>query len=148
MNFPDKMTYSESESQSSVIDNILQLLHDYSWIYNFKVTNLLSDNILGTIPAVWRTFLSNLSIESFNEILVHQNTENSSEIPQDVRKFLDLYNSALISFESLISSDREEGVEGDREDDRGVSQKKKHEIKRFADLIGKPGTIDFDARET
>ena len=148
MNFPDKMTYSESESQSSVIDNILQLLHDYSWIYNFKVTNLLSDNIPGTIPAVWRTSLSDLSIESFNEILIHQNTENSSEIPQDVRKFLDLYNSALISFESLISGDRDEEVEGDREDDRGVSRKKKHEIKRFADLIGKPGTIDFHARET
>jgi len=126
---------SDSLNNSSVIDDIIQLLHDYRWIYNFKVTNLLSDNILQNVPADWRTFLSNLSVESFNSIFIHQKSEESNEIPEDVRRFLELLNSTLISFESFLSSQPEEEEDQDQEDFRGVSLKKKHEIKKFADFI-------------
>ena len=140
MNFTDNMSFS-SPSHNSVIDKILRLLHDYSWIYNFKVTNLLSDNILENIPADWRTFLSNLSAESFNEIFIHSTSEINPkldvvvDLPADVRKFVELYNSTLISFQTgQTDTENEE----DKEETRGVSLKKRHEIKRFADFIGRP----------
>ena len=143
MNFTNTGTLSTtSNSNNSVIDKILRLLHDYSWIYNFKVTNLLSDNILENIPADWRTFLSHLSVESFNDIFLHSKSEINQklavEIPADVRKFLELYNSTLISFQTVISSQSDTGTEEDKEGTRGVSPKKRHEIRRFADCIGRP----------
>ena len=131
-------TLSHDMDRSSVIGNILQLLSDYSWIYNFKVTNLLTDKILETIPVVWIEFLSNLSVESFNDILIHQKSQETEGIPGDVRRFLELYNSSLIAFESSISCQESE----DPGDLRGVSPKKIHEIKSFADFIGKLGNID------
>ena len=145
MNFTNNMTSSPSSRNSaSVIDKILRLLQDYSWIYNFKVTNLLSDNILKNIPADWRTFLSHLSVESFNEIFINSKSEINSkvdvavEMPGDVRKFLELYNSTLISFQTVISSQSDAETREDKEDTRGVSLKKRHEIRRFADFIGRP----------
>ena len=110
--------------------------------YNFKVTNLLSDNILENIPADWRTFLSHLSVESFNDIFLHSKSEINPkmavEIPADVRKFLELYNSTLISFQTVISSQSDTGTEEDKEGTGGVSPKNRHEIRRFADFIGRP----------
>ena len=145
MNFTNNMTSSPSSRNSaSVIDKILRLLQDYSWIYNFKVTNLLSDNILQNIPADWRTFLSNLSVESFNEIFIHSTSEINPkldvvvDLPADVRKFVELYNSTLISFQTVISGQTDTENEEDKEETRGVSLKKRHEIKRFADFIGRP----------
>ena len=143
MNFTNNMANS-SLSNNSLIDKTLRLLQDYSWIYNFKVTNLLSDNILKNIPADWRTFLSNLSVDSFNEIFIHSKSEINSkldvgvDLPGDVRKFLELYNSTLISFQTVISSQSDAETEEDKEETRGVSLKKKHEIRRFADFIGRP----------
>ena len=128
-------------NNNSVIDNILRLLYDYSWIYNFKVTNLLSDNILQNIPADWRTFLSHLSVESFNDIFIHSKSEINpklaAEIPADVGKFLELYNSTLIPLQTVISSQSDTWSEEDKEGTRGVSPKKRHEIRRFADFIGR-----------
>ena len=143
MNFTSNMANS-SLSNNSLIDKTLRLLQDYSWIYNFKVTNLLSDNILENIPADWRTFLSSLSVESFNDILIHSKSEKNPklavavDIPVDVRKFLELYNSTLISFQTVISCQTNTETEKDKEETRGVSLKKRHEIKRFADFIGRP----------
>ena len=141
MNLTDVMTYSES---STVIDNILQLLQEFSWIYNFKVTNIFSDNILDTIPAAWRTFLSDLSLESFNDIFIHQRAEKCYDLPEHVNKFLHLYNSTFLSFETFNAS--QTGLDEDKTAGRGVSSKKKHEIRRFADFIGKPGLqiVDID----
>ena len=138
------MTFSPSRNSGSVIDKILRLLQDYSWIFNFKVTNLLSENILENIPADWRTFLSNLSVESFNEIFIHSTSEINPkldvvvDLPGDVRKFVELYNSTLISFQTVISGQTDSENEEDKEETRGVSLKKRHEIKRFADFIGRP----------
>lgn len=140
MNFTNNIPNC-SPSNNYVIDKILRLLHDYSWIYNFKVTNLLSDNILQNIPADWRTFLSELSVESFNDILIHSKYENNPKlnIPADVTRFLELYNSTLISFQTVISSQTQTDTETgeDKEETRGVSPKKRHEIRRFADFIGR-----------
>ena len=132
---------NSSLSNNSLIDKTLRLLQDYSWIYNFKVTNLLSDNILQNIPADWRTFLSKLSVESFNDILINSKYENNPKlnIPADVTRFLELYNSTLISFQTVISSQTQKDTETgeDKEETRGVSPKKRHEIRRFADFIGR-----------
>ena len=144
MNFPNNMTFSPGHTSVSVIDKILRLLQDYSWIYNFKVTNLLSENSLKNIPADWRTFLSHLSVESFNEIFLQSKSEINPkldvtvDIPGDVRQFLELYNSTLISYQAVISSQSDTETEEDKEETRGVSLKKRHEIRRFADFIGRP----------
>ena len=138
------MTFSPGHTSASVIDKILRLLQDYSWIYNFKVTNLLSENILKNIPADWRTFLSHLSVESFNEIFLQSKSEINPkldvtvDIPGDVRQFLELYNSTLISYQAVISSQSDTETKEDKEETRGVSLKKRHEIRRFADFIGRP----------
>ena len=52
------------------MDHHVKFLGKYSWIFDFKVTRILVDNVLENIPAEWRTFLDSLSIEEFNQVFM------------------------------------------------------------------------------
>ena len=119
-----------SDVNDFTLEKIVTFLKDYSWIYNFKVTNLLSDNIVDQIPLLWREFLSTLDINKFNEIFIYQNYDKNS-VPNKIINFLSQYNSIQLSFpvRELVVSDI------CNEDKRGVSHKKVHEISNFSEFI-------------
>ena len=119
-----------SDVNDFTLEKIVTFLKDYSWIYNFKVTNLLSDNIVDQIPLLWREFLSTLDINKFNEIFIYQNYDKNS-VPNKIINFLSQYNSILLSFpvRELVVSDI------CNEDKRGVSHKKVHEISNLSEFI-------------
>ena len=50
------------------LEGVVKFLTKYSWIYDFKVTNILSDKVLEEIPSAWLTFLGSVTIEDFNNM--------------------------------------------------------------------------------
>ena len=86
-----------SDVNDFTLEKIVTFLKDYSWIYNFKVTNLLSDNIVDQIPLLWRDFLSTLDINKFNDIFIDQNYDKYA-VPGKIIDFLAQYNSIQQSF--------------------------------------------------
>ena len=104
----------------------------YSWIYDFKVTNILSDGILANIPYEWRRFLSQLTIQDFNDIFFDSDIAYTS-IPDHVSEFIkDLKSLYLprkvvsLSQSSLSNSQKKK-----------IGLKKEHEIVNFAAFIDK-----------
>ena len=108
-------------------------LQDYSWIYNFKVTNLLSDNIIDRIPEQWVTFLTTIQLDRFNEVFLSSG-EPISDLPIAVANFIREYRSLSLPIEQSeccnIKCDQLSNV-----DKKGVSRKKIHEISRLAEFI-------------
>ena len=74
-----------SDVNDFTLEKIVTFLKDYSWIYNFKVTNLLSDNIIDTVPQQWKLFLTSLDIETFNKVFMEQQHHNNN-IPDSILK--------------------------------------------------------------
>jgi len=109
---------------------VVNFLDKYSWIYDFKVTNVLSENVIGNIPDVWRDFLRNLKIEEFNNIFIHHRL--NQEIPDEVVSFIGELRQfkSLPVFQKSISYLSLPNIHK-----RGISLKKEHEIINFANFI-------------
>ena len=122
----------KNENYESYTYSAIQFLQDYSWIYNFKVTNLLSDNIIDTIPHQWKLFLNSLNIKTFNEVFIEQQNENS-KIPEIILKFLNEYNSLKISFQTYKSHGPDSFIS--ISDKRGIGDKKVHEVSNFSNFL-------------
>ena len=73
-------------------------LQDYSWIYNFKVTNLLSDNIIDRIPEQWVTFLTSIQLDRFNEVFLGSG-EPINDLPTAIANFIRKYRSISLPIE-------------------------------------------------
>ena len=121
-----------------ILEETVKFLRDFSWIYNFKVTSALSDNIVDNIPDSWKIFLTDLSVEEFNEIFYDK--QNKASIPGDVNKFLDLYNSVTEAVDSCCKVGRNQRVlhkvtNLKDQDNRGINPKKKHEIDQFSQFL-------------
>eukprot|EP00092_Neocalanus_flemingeri_P008373 GFUD01009029.1.p1 GENE.GFUD01009029.1~~GFUD01009029.1.p1 ORF type:complete len:448 (-),score=110.48 GFUD01009029.1:124-1467(-) len=115
------------------IQKSVKFLAAYSWIYDFKVTNILSDNILETIPIDWFEFLKKLTTEDFNDIFINQ--EVTTNLPSNVKNFIETYNllknpvkKCSLSNSSLSFKQK-----------RGINLKKEHEIINFANFIDQKG---------
>ena len=67
---------------SFVMKASAEFLHKYSWIHDYKVTRLLADDVLGSIPSDWRVFLLKISINEFNNIFL--GVRDSQEFPTDL----------------------------------------------------------------
>jgi SAM-dependent methyltransferase len=113
----------------NLVEDFVNFLTKYSWIYHFKVTNILSDNIVKEIPSEWLTFLKSLSIEQFNQIFFsNQSTES---VPAEVTQFLASFNLLKVPLEKCpLSSSSLSNTQR-----RGISAKKEHEIVNFANFI-------------
>ena len=113
----------------------VKFLQDYSWIYDFKVTNLLSDNIIDRIPEQWVTFLSAIDVNRFNEVFLSAE-EPVNEFPVAIAKFISEYRSIGLHIKQSeccnVQSDQLSHA-----DKKGVSIKKMHEISRLAEFIEK-----------
>ena len=126
------MMFDKKSEYESYTRRAIQFLQDYSWIYNFKVTNLLSDNIIDTVPHQWKLFLTSLDIETFNEVFMEQQHHNNN-IPDSILKFLDQYNNLNVSFQSSESHKIDNVI--NNSDKRGMGEKKVHEVTEFTNFF-------------
>ena len=109
-------------------------LRDYSWIYNFNVTKLLSDSIIDRIPKQWVTFLTSIQVNNFNEVFL--NSEKIfDDLPEAISKFIVRLRSINLHIDPrhYCCDGKINNISND--DKRGVSIKKIHEISRFAEFI-------------
>lgn len=111
------------------LEDSVSFLTKYSWIYDFKVTNILSEKILEKIPSDWLGFLKGLTIEDFNEVFL--NTEKTKNVPEEIANFIESYRMLKtpitkhpLSNHSLSNMQK-----------RGINLKKEHEIVNFANFI-------------
>jgi len=111
------------------LEDSVKFLTKYSWIYDFKVTNILSDKILEEIPSDWLGFLKSLTIEDFNDVFL--NTEKIKNVPEEIANFIESHRmlktpitKCTLSNHSLSNMQK-----------RGINLKKEHEIVNFANFI-------------
>jgi len=113
----------------NLVEDFVNFLTKYSWIYHFKVTNILSDNIVKEIPSEWLTFLKSLSIEQFNKIFF--SNQSTKSVPQEVTQFLACFNLLEVP---LVSCPLSRSALSPTQK-KGISAKKEHEIVNFANFI-------------
>jgi len=53
---------------TSYFCDVLSFLRDYSWVYNFPVTELLVQDVFKQIPKDWSTALLSLTNEQLNTL--------------------------------------------------------------------------------
>jgi len=111
------------------VEKMVQFLAKYSWIYDFKVTNILSDNVLEQIPLEWFTFLKSLSIQQFNDIFYNEGS--LANLPEEVAQFVKSYQLVKVIFQKYALSSRPLS----NSQKRGIKLKKEHEIVNFANFI-------------
>ena len=121
---------------SSVIKASAEFLHKYSWIHDYKVTRLLADDVLGSIPSDWRVFLLKISINEFNNIFLGDG--DSQEFPTDllpasVKEFVRDRKQVLQS--SVVEERELDGSKLSWCQKRGVKAKKEHEVVNLASLV-------------
>ena len=120
----------------SVMKASVEFLHKYSWIHDYKVTRLLADDVLGSIPTDWRVFLLKISINEFNNIFL--GAKDSQEfptdlIPESVKQFVRDRNYVLQS--SVVEERKWDGSKLPWCQKRGVKAKKEHEVVNLASLV-------------
>ena len=131
------------------MDHHVRFLQKYSWIFDFKVTRILVDNVLDNIPAEWRTFLDSLSIEEFNQVFMTVEEEEEVECEGvgrgEVRKEIKTLPSDVEAFiwerRNLLKHSEVKQRRVEQKSDlswcqkRGIKKKKEHEIINLASLI-------------
>ena len=121
---------------SFVMKASAEFLHKYSWIHDYKVTRLLADDVLGSIPSDWRVFLLKISINEFNNIFLGDG--DSQEFPTDllpasVKEFVRDRKHVLQS--SLVEERKLDSSKLSWCQKRGVKAKKEHEVVNLASLV-------------
>ena len=126
-------------------DRVVKFLVKYSWIFDFKVINFFSeDRILNQIPRVWKEFLSELSVEDFNEVFLHRGRLKSRGLPGEVEQFISEYYTVPAGYPVYpVSGERLPVAER-----RGVGCKKEHEVVQMAAFLtslAPPPSLAVDA---
>jgi len=111
------------------LEDSVKFLTKYSWIYDFKVTNILSDQIIEEIPSGWLRFLKSLTIEDFNEVFF--NTENTTTVPEEIANFIESYRMLKTPITKCPLSNHSLS----KMQKRRINLKKEHEIINFANFI-------------
>ena len=66
---PEASSSSESTDHLlSVMKVSVEFINKYSWMFDYKVTRILADNVLDSIPKEWRELLSKVSVAEFDNI--------------------------------------------------------------------------------
>ena len=121
---------------SSVMKASVEFLQKYSWMHDYKVTRLLADDVLGSIPSDWRVFLLKISINQFNNFFLE--VGDFQEFPTDlppasVKEFVRDRKYVLQS--TVVKERKLNGSKLPWCQKRGVKAKKEHEIVNLASLV-------------
>ena len=131
---PEASSGSESTDHLlSVMKVSVEFINKYSWMFDYKVTRILADNVLDSIPKEWRELLSKVSVAEFDNIFLGSSEFCSDILPVSVRDFLKHRNHVLQT--SVIKSRELDRSQLSWCQKRGVSPKKEHEIVNLASLV-------------
>ena len=120
---------------SSVMRESVEFICKYSWMYDYKVTRILADDVLGSIPTDWRVFLLKISTNNFNKILLTAGDLNQlpTDTPASVKEFVRDRNNVLQA--SLVEERTLDSSKLSWCQKRGVKAKKEHEVVNLASLV-------------
>ena len=130
----------EASSRNESTDHLLsvmkvsvEFINKYSWMFDYKVTRLLADNVLDSIPNEWREFLSKVSVTEFDNIFLGSSESRSDILPISIKDFIrhrkNVLETSVIKIRELDRSQLSWCQK------RGVSPKKEHEIVNLASLV-------------
>ncbi|CAC5359329.1 unnamed protein product [Mytilus coruscus] len=111
------------------LKQMVDFLHEFDWIYNFKLTDFFIDEVWENIPGEWAECLLSLSNEHLNQLPFGFMVDTW---PESFREFL----QKAISFSSSRNcKSLEKSVEIDPNIKRGMNPKKQHEVSKMAALV-------------
>ena len=58
----------EPDNVDSYYDEIQRLLSQYSWLFNFKMTHILTENVLDDMPREWFEFGQTATVQVLHDI--------------------------------------------------------------------------------
>ncbi|KAL5019616.1 hypothetical protein ScPMuIL_002508 [Solemya velum] len=114
-------------------EHMLRFLVEYSWIYNFKVTDFISGQHWRSLPKEWVECLLALSVEELNELPFGFSKD---EWPASLKTFV----QQALTFGIGRTPAPRPGVEIPPQLCQGMSPKKQHEVSRMADYVHSAAT--------
>ena len=115
-----------------VMEDMVAFLTTYSWVFHWKVTRVLADDVLASVPPAWRTYMEAISLAQFDSVFLGRG-EGAPPPPPDVRRFIE-WRRRLVASSEVVQGEVVEGalskVEG-----RGVGRKKEHEVANMGKLV-------------
>lgn len=131
-----KFCLNMNDYLSTVMKASVEFLHKYSWMYDYKVTRILADDVLASIPTDWRVFLLKISLSEFNNIFLRG--RDSQEFPTDllpapVKEFV--RDRQLVLQSSVVKERKLDASKLSWCQKRGVKAKKEHEVVNLASLV-------------
>jgi len=129
------MDVMKDNAQKRILCDTVKFLEDYEWIFNFKVTHILQDEIVDNIPVEWFEYLSDLDIDNFDSVFLDLNADTGQE-PIFVKEFLGTYRSVQKYFDQKSVIKKVSWKHhSNRKENRKISLKKQHEISNFSKYI-------------
>jgi len=131
----ENMDVRKDNAQKRILCDTVKFLEDYEWIFNFKVTHILQDEIVDNIPVEWFEYLSDLDIDNFDSVFLDLNADTGQE-PIFVKEFLGTYRSVQKYFDQKSVIKKVSWKHhSNRKENRKISLKKQHEISNFSKYI-------------
>jgi len=125
------MNERKDNAQKRILCDTVQFLEDYEWIFNFKVTHILQDNIVDRIPLEWFEYLRGLDIDTFDSVFLDMKC--ARQVPSFVTEFLKIYRSVKKTLLEKYELTKICSIV--RKENRKISLKKQHEISNFSEYI-------------
>ena len=133
------MNERKDNAQKRILCDTVQFLEDYEWIFNFKVTHILQDNIVDRIPLEWFEYLRDLDIDTFDSLFLDMKC--ARQVPSFVTEFLKIYRSVKKTLLEKYELTKICSIV--RKENRKISLKKQHEISNFSEYIANNVPTNF-----
>jgi len=98
-------------------------------MFDFKVTQILTDVTISKVPKEWREYLASTSLEVFNNSVMRR--QLCSDAPHFITTFKNRLNKVEVNFTVM----KNESKKMSPEKSRGLTRKKIHEILNFSAFI-------------
>ncbi|XP_042219144.1 uncharacterized protein LOC121864197 isoform X1 [Homarus americanus] len=122
--------------ETRLLEDIIHLLQDVEWLYNFPVTQIFTRNVFSQMPEEWRDALLKLPVEILNTIPQYNSQEHW---PSSLQLFLK--KCKRLSLHHLVVNphdgqpDTHQKMHLPQEITKGMSTKKKHEVASLLYLV-------------
>ncbi|KAK8723913.1 hypothetical protein OTU49_011601, partial [Cherax quadricarinatus] len=128
------------EMDTKILEDIVHLLQDVQWLYNFPVTQIFTRNVIYQMPGDWREALTELPIDELN--LIPQ-CKSQDYWPTSLQSFLE--RCKRLSLQQLVLhqygpstaalTHTSHTLQLPQEFSRGMSLKKRHEVSALLSLM-------------
>nr|XP_053646653.1 uncharacterized protein LOC128698471 isoform X1 [Cherax quadricarinatus] len=125
---------------TKILEDIVHLLQDVQWLYNFPVTQIFTRNVIYQMPGDWREALTELPIDELN--LIPQ-CKSQDYWPTSLQSFLE--RCKRLSLQQLVLhqygpstaplTHTSHTLQLPQEFSRGMSLKKRHEVSALLSLM-------------